>query len=224
MSIAAKADYVRRLFVRYQVLVDFEGDAPATLAQRLDETSAARETLGQFSRRVLKRELDQVMFFQGMRLPAQTQIASVKVNAPGNALSQALKRVAGEQPAVATPTLSNERMLKKLERRANRLDTELGEAKAETAALRKRLQGQTYSRRSVDALVEELNAYLYSKAPVDELVANRVKEVVTALESGGKLSDALWPLVVMADESLKLKRKAEHDLSVLRDEAARGIG
>ncbi len=224
MSVADKADFIRRVFVRYRVLIDFEGEVPARLAQGLAAKHAERETFGEFCERVLGRKPSEVTVFRARSLPANTDIAALRIGAENKAISRALKPDAPSPAAKvkarpAKPSVTEVEAVKeagRLTRRAAKLERQLAAAEAAAEQIRKSRQRQTYSSRSVDALVAKLETYLGSKVPVHELVAVKVKAALTALADDVPLSEAVWPLVEMTDAVVQLERKAEKEVTRLQ--------
>ena len=91
MSVADRANFVRRVFHSYGVLVDFEGVVPTKLRQRLEANDDARETLSQFCQRVLERKRNEVVVLAESSAPGQTQLGSLKLNSSAEVLAKALK-------------------------------------------------------------------------------------------------------------------------------------
>lgn len=224
MSVADKAEFSRRMFVRYGVLVDFEGDVPARLVQALPPGAAAKETLGQFCKRVLGEAHGEVTVFQGQTLPAQTRLDSVKVVAGRETVSQLLKPPVEKQPAKAKslpakPSVTEVEAVKeaaKQRRRADKLEKQLLQVKDDLAQLRKSKQRMSYGTRSIDALVAKLEGNLESKVPVHAVVAAKVRAAVGLLEKDAPLCDAVWPLVEMANLMAQLVREEESKVAQLQ--------
>ncbi len=224
MSLADKAKFIRRVFVRYRVLIEFEGATPPRLAQGLAAKHADRETFGEFCGRVLGRKPSEVTVFRAQSLPASTPIASLRIGAENKAIGRVLKPDAPSPAAKvkarpAKPSVTEVEAVKEAERltrRVAKLEKQLAATEAAAEQMRKSKQRQAYSPRSVDALVARLETYLGSKVPVHELVAAKVKAALTALAEDVPLSEAVWPLVEMTDAVVQLERKAEKEVARLQ--------
>jgi hypothetical protein len=229
MAIADKAEFIRRVFSQYGVLVNFDGDAPEKLVRKLPPEK--RETFGQFCERVLQRTPAEVDVLQEGSPAPQTKIARLEVVGARKVLNRALKPsgtdsgeavVTKARPAKPSETeLAAVKHAKVLERRLKKLEAQVLVAEAAAAKARASRQGLIVSARSVDQLVDNLNTYLSSKAPVDELVAAKVKAALKMIVEDKPLCDAVWKLVEMTDLTLASKRKAEGELEVLQGTLAK---
>jgi hypothetical protein len=169
-----KQEFTRAAYVRYGVLVDFEGEAPKRLARAL---KGKHETFAAFCLRVLKRRSDEVTTFlpilpaPNKRLSALSEIGRHPAlvawsKASATRLEQA--EVASEESAEVRRKLEADK--KRLQQQVRDLEGQLADLKSELAGARTGLlkRDKSLTRKVCESLEELLDQDARPK--LDELV------------------------------------------------------
>lgn len=135
-----KLEFTRAAYVRYGVLLDFDGESPKRLAQAL---KGKHETFGAFCLRVLKRRSDEVTAFLPVTPAPNKRLSALSELGRHPSLVRWSKASAArlEQAEVASEASAEERrklaaLKKKLQQQVRDLERQLADRKSELAGAR----------------------------------------------------------------------------------------